>query len=163
MQTTQINLEAHIPVGYSANAINLRTTGVANETLVHVLIGADFIAGSTVNLRSWIVMPSGAISLATPLAVASRVLPPVRQTRATLTQYLSDLNLRHAKVWRVGGTEPLPPRQASVQGGWLALLDPDTETADFLVPLSSLARLELPGHTLAQGRIPSVGAAGEPR
>lgn len=163
MQTTQINLESHIPIGYSANAINLRTTGVANETLVHVLIGADFIAGSSVNLHSWVVMPSSGIGLATPLAVASRVLPPVRQTRSNLAQYLSDLNLNHAKVWRTGGAEPLPPRQASVQGQWLALIDSDTETADFLVPLTALARLELPGHTLAQGHFRNPVRSGEGR
>lgn len=143
MQTININLDEHLPVGYSSNAISIRTGNSSNETLTHVVIGDDFIAGSSVSLRHWVVMPSRGLSLAQPMTVASRRLPPIRQLRIGIGEYLAGLKLDACKLWRLGSDEPLPTKPAMRVGQWLALLDSDTETADYLVPIDAIVRVEL--------------------
>jgi len=92
-----------------SNAAIVTASGGRTETLIYVVFGDDFIAGLRVDRRTWILLPSAAVTSVTFKQLGASWLPPVRQTSEQGGSYLQGLGPVDMQIWPVGAQVALPP------------------------------------------------------
>ena len=137
---------------YGCNGAQVRTLAGTTETLIYVVFGDDFIAGLRVDRRSWVLLPTSAVSSVSFSALGARNLPPVRQVSQEARVYLQGLGPVQIRVWLNGQEESLPPALASVQGRWLVLNRGESVQLERMASFDSIRLIEVldpktPGRT----------------
>lgn len=138
---------------HGANAAIVNCVGGSTETLIYVVFGDDFIAGLRVDRRTWILLPSAAVSSVTFKQLGASWLPPIRQTSEQGGSYLQGLGPVDMQIWPVGAQVALPSSRGSVQGRWLVLSRAADGAAERLVALDSIALIEVVDVAAAVGNL----------
>ena len=133
-----------LEINGSNNAAIIRAVGNRVETLTHVVLGDDFIAGFRANRKSYILLPSHSVTTVEFERLGVAGLPPIRQTSAIAGEYLQGLGHISARIWLAGQHTPLPVSRVRVVGRWLVHgLDGPTATSERAISFRSVALIEL--------------------
>lgn len=128
---------------HGANAALIKCNSGTTETLIYVVFGDDFIAGLRVDRRTWILLPTTAVSSVTFNQLGASWLPPIRQTTEEARSYLQGLGPLDLRIWPAGTEQPLPASKGTVQGRWLVLSRAEDGQAERLVSFASIALIEV--------------------